>query len=498
MDAPPADPFVDLDASALAALVRDGDASPSELVAAAIARIEALNPEINAVITERFDAARAEAAASLPRGPFRGVPILVKDLGAAMAGEPLHLGNALLRRIDHRASEDSYLVKRLRAAGFVILGRTNTPEFGATCTTEPFAYGPTRNPWDTGRSAGGSSGGSAAAVASRMVPVAHASDGGGSIRIPASECGVFGLKPSRGRISRGPQAGEGWAGASTDGVVSLTVRDTAALLDVLCGWEPGDPYTAPPPARPWVRELDTQPDRLRIGVHTEHLFPGLSIDPEVVASVRRTADLLAELGHDVTEAAPPALLEQDFMVHYGTIVSTAMTRQLQEISRLAGREVTADDIEPANWANAENGRSTSGVEYLAALEWMHAHGRRMASWWRGGPGAGQAVAENPDGFDLLLTPTIATLPPPIGHLTRQPGEDPIAAMMRIVEVIPFTAQFNTAGQPAMSLPMGQSADGLPIGSQLAAAYGREDLLLGLAAQVERAHPWSECRPALRA
>jgi len=497
MDAPSTDPFVDLDATDQAALVRDGDASPSELVEAAILRVESLNPRINAVISERFDAARAEAAASLPDGPFRGVPILLKDLGAAMAGEPLHLGNTLLRQIDHRGAEDSYLVRRLKVAGFVILGRTNTPEFGATCTTEPVAYGPTRNPWDTDRSAGGSSGGSAAAVASRMVPVAHASDGGGSIRIPASECGIFGLKPSRGRISRGPQAGEGWAGASTDGVVSLTVRDTAALLDVLCGWEPGDPYTAPPPSNPWVDEVGSQPGRLRIGVHTEHLFPGLSIAPDVVASVRHTADLLADLGHDVTDAAPPALLEQDFLMHYGVIVATAMARQLQEVGRLAGREVTSDDVEPANWANAANGRSTSGVDYLAALEWMHAHERRMASWWRGGLGSQRAVAENPAGFDLLLTPTIATLPPMIGHLSQRPGEDPIEAMMRIVEVIPFTAQFNTSGQPAMSLPMGHSDGGLPIGSQLAAAYGREDLLLQLAAQVEEAHPWSDRQPTHR-
>lgn len=493
-----ADPFVDLDATAQAAVVAAGDASPTELVDAAIARIETLNPQINAVISERFDAARAEAANALPQGPFRGVPILLKDLGAAMAGEPLHLGNGLLRQIDYRAQSDSYLVTRLKAAGFVILGRTNTPEFGSSCTTEPTAYGPTRNPWDTERSAGGSSGGSGAAVAARMVPIAHASDGGGSIRIPASECGMFGLKPSRGRISRGPQGGEGWGGASTDGVISVTVRDTAALLDVLCGWEPGDPYTAPPPSRPWVEELQTPPDRLRIGIHVEHPIPGIAVDAEVAESVRRSADLLADLGHDVTEAVPAALVEPDYFAHYGAIVSTAMARQLQELSRLAGRPVTADDVEATNWANAENGRSTSGVDYLVALEWMHAHGRRMASWWRGGVGAAHAVAEPEDGFDLLLTPTIGTLPPPIGHLRPAPGEDPIAAMMRIIEVIPFNAQFNTSGQPAMSVPLGWSESGLPIGSQLAAAYGREDLLLRVAAQLEQAHPWATRRPAARA
>jgi len=490
------DTFVDLDATALAALVRKDEASPAELVDAAIARVESLNPQLNAVITERFERARAEAAGPLPDGPFRGVPILVKDLGAAMGGEPQHLGNKLLKEIDYRPGEDSFLVRRLKRAGFVILGRTNTPEFGSTCTTEPVAYGPSRNPWNTDHSTGGSSGGSAAAVASRMVPVAHASDGGGSIRIPSSECGLFGLKPSRGRISRGPQAGEGWAGASTDGVVSLTVRDSAALLDVLAGWEPGDPYTAPPPSRPWGDELTASPGRLRIGIHTEHQVPGLSIAPEVVAAVRRTAEMLSALGHDVVEAAPAALLEPEFLMHYGTIVSTAMTRQLQEIGRLAGREVTPDDVEPANWASAQNGKATSGVDYLAALEWMHAHGRRMASWWRGGPGG--SVAEDSNGFDLLLTPTIGTLPPPIGYLGQQPGEDPGASMVRLVEVIPFTAQFNTSGQPAMSLPLAWSDSGLPIGSQLAATYGREDLLFRVAAQVEEAYPWVERRPAVRA
>lgn len=492
------DRLANLDAIAQAELVRSSDVSASELVDSAIERIERLNPRLNAVITERFDRAREEAAGTLPDGPFRGVPILVKDLGAAMAGEPQHLGNKLLKEIDHRPTEDSYLVRRLKAAGFVILGRTNTPEFGSTCTTEPEAYGPSRNPWNPSHSTGGSSGGSAAAVASRMVPVAHASDGGGSIRIPASECGLFGLKPSRGRISRGPQAGEGWAGASTDGAVSLTVRDSAALLDVLAGWEPGDPYTAPPPARPWLDELAEAPGRLRIGVHVDHPLGFLSTAPRVAESVRRTAGILSDLGHEVVEAVPHALLEQDFLMYYGVIISAAMTRQLDELSRLAGRPVTPDDVEASNWANGENGRSVSGADYLAALEWIHAYSRRLASWWRGGSGADQAVAENTEGFDLLLVPSIGTLPPELGHLGLQPGEEPSAAMIRVVEVIPFTAQFNTSGQPAMSLPLDWSDDDLPIGSQLVAAYGREDLLFRLAAQVEEAHPWTTRRPAISA
>lgn len=492
------DPFADLDALAQADLVRDSEVSPIELVDAAIDRIERLNPQLNAVISQRFDKARTEAQGPLVDGPFRGVPILLKDLGAAMAGEPQHLGNKLLKEIDHRPTKDSHLVRRLREAGFVILGRTNTPEFGSTCTTEPEAYGPTRNPWNPNHSTGGSSGGSAAAVASRMVPAAHASDGGGSIRIPASECGLFGLKPSRGRISRGPQAGEGWAGASTDGVVSLTVRDSAALLGVLAGWEPGDPYTAPPPLRPWVNELSTSPGRLRIGVHVDHPLGFLSTAPRVAESVRTTANMLEDLGHDVVEAVPDALLETEFLAHYGVIISAAMTRQLEELARLAGRAVTPDDVEAANWANSENGNHVTGAGYLGALEWIHAYSRRLASWWRGGSGAAQAVAENPDGFDLLLVPSIGTLPPELGYLGLKPGEDPGAAMIRIAEIIPFTAQFNTSGQPAMSLPMDWSDDGLPIGSQVVAAYGREDLLFGLAAQVEDAHPWTTRRPPISA
>lgn len=509
MSNPGSDPYVDLDAVAQAALVRSGEASPGELVDAAIERIERINPQLNAVITERFDAARAEASGPLPDGPFRGVPILLKDLGAAMAGEPQHLGNKLLRGIDHRPAEDAHLVKRLKNAGFVILGRTNTPEFGSTCTTEPEAYGPTRNPWQPDHSAGGSSGGSAAAVASRMVPVAHASDGGGSIRIPASECGIFGLKPSRGRISRGPQAGEGWAGASTDGVVSLTVRDSAALLDVLAGWEPGDPYTAPPPSRPWAEEVSTMggqvpvagsgdAGRLRIGVHTDHPLGFLSTAPRVAESVRRTAAILEDLGHDVVEAVPDALMESDFLGHYGVIITVAMAKQLEELSQLAGRSVTEKDVEVSNWANGQNGLSVPGWRYLEELDWIHAYGRRLASWWRGGVGADRAVAENPDGFDLLLVPSIGTLPPELGYLGIRPGEDPGASMIRIAEVIPFTAQFNVSGQPAMSLPMDWSDDGLPIGSQLVAAYGREDLLLRLAAQVEVTHPWVTHQPAVRA
>ena len=475
-----------IDAVGQAALVRDGLATPAELTDAAIARIEATNPTLNAVISERFEAARAEAASDLPDGPFRGVPILLKDLGAAMAGEIQHAGSSLLKALDYRAPADSHLVRRLRAAGFVILGRTNTPEFGSTCTTEPVSYGATHNPWNVEHSSGGSSGGSAAAVAARMVPVAHASDGGGSIRIPSSECGLFGLKPSRGRISRGPQSGEGWGGASTDGCVSVTVRDSAAVLDVMAGWEPGDPYTAPPPASSFLSQVGRDPGRLRIGVRTHHIFPGMATHPECVGAAEAAAELLASLGHEVVhEASPAALDDQSFMGSMLTVLATAMRRQLDVLESVAGREVGPHDVEPANWASAQKGAAVTGPEYLAALEAIHAYGRRMAAWWAG--------ADDRPGFDLLLTPTIAAPPPRLGELVAT-AENADQAQWRLAELIPFTAQFNGTGQPAMSLPLGISSGGLPIGCQLVAAYGREDLLFRVAAQVETAAPWADRLP----
>ena len=479
-----------LDATAQADLVRTGAASPSELVAAAIERIEAANAHLNAVITERFDAAVDEAAGTLPDGPFRGVPILLKDLGAAMAGEPQHAGSALLKAIGYRAEADSHLVHRLRRAGFVVLGRTNTPEFGSTCTTEPLAYGATRNPWNLDHSSGGSSGGSAAAVAARMVPVAHASDGGGSIRIPASECGLFGLKPSRGRISRGPQAGEGWGGASTDGCVSISVRDSAAFLDLVAGWEPGDPYTAPPPTGPDLDEVGRDPGRLRVGVRTDHVFSSMTTDPECVAAAHATADLLESLGHEVVRDANPAALgEGAFMGPFITVLSVAMSRQVAILEELAGRPLTADDLEPANWASGLAGAKLAGADYLAAIEQVHAYGRRMASWWSGADGNG--------GFDLLLTPTLAAPPPEIGHLVAT-ADDVDLASLRVAELIPFTAQFNATGQPAMSLPLATSSTGLPIGTQLVAGYGREDVLFRVAGQIEAAAPWAQRVPTVSA
>jgi len=476
-------PLAELDATAQADLVRTGSASPTELVSAAIARIEALNPTLNAVIQPRFDAALNEAAGDLPDGPFRGVPLLLKDLGAQLAGEPYHTGAKFLKAIDWRAAADGHLVTRLKQAGFVILGRTNTPEFGSSCTTEPEAYGPTRNPWNPDHSAGGSSGGSAAAVASRMVPLAHASDGGGSIRIPASACGLFGLKPSRGRISRGPQQGEGWGGASTDGCLSLTVRDTAAFLDVVQGAFPGDPYTAPPPARPYTEELRGlgAGRSLRIGLLDHPLQPGFDPDDDCTEAVHATAALLESLGHRVDVAWPAALDDPAFGGHYVNLIMVAAAQWADSWGRELGRSIGPEDVEASNWLFAELGRGVSGSDYLDSLGWLHGWSRRLAAFW--------------DDHDLLLTPTLGCAPVRIGELVPDPA-DPMPTMLRVSAVIPYTAQFNVSGQPAMSLPLHHNAAGLPIGTQLVAAQYREDLLLSLAADIERIAPWIGRHPAV--
>ena len=463
------------DATELAALVRSGKASPAELVDEAIARVERLDPTINAVIHERFEAARAEARGDLPDGPFRGVPFLVKDLGCEMAGEPHTLGNRALRDAGVRASQDSYLYESIWGAGFVTLGRTNTPELGGTVTTEPEAFGPTRNPWNTDHSTGGSSGGSAAAVAAGMVPVAHASDGGGSIRVPASECGLVGLKPSRGRISQGPKTGEGWAGATTDGVVSRSVRDTAALLDVMSGRRVGDPYTATAPARPFADEAGAEPDRLRIGLAPTHR--GVETDPECIAAVEAAGSLLESLGHDVELAQPSAFFDDDFSRHFVTIVAVATAVDFVNMGESIGRPIVEDDVEASNWLMGSIGQAITAADYIASVNWVHAWSRRMHAWW--------------NDFDVLVSPVIAVPPPPIGWLS-----DPELGTERLTSILQFTAQFNVSGQPAMSLPLHWSHDDLPIGVQFVGPIDDEALLIRLASQLESAAPWADRLPPL--
>jgi amidase len=468
------------DATEQARMVSDGEVSPTELVEEAIHRIETLNPSINAVIHPLLEEARATAAGELPTGPFRGVPFLLKDVGCCTAGAPVHEGMRVLRDLGYRADHDAWLTTRFRAAGFVILGRTNTSELAILPTAEPVAYGPTRNPWDLTRSPGGSSGGSAAAVAAGMVCAAHAGDGGGSIRVPASHCGLVGLKPSRGRVSAAPDYGELGGGLAVEHALTLSVRDTAAILDAVQGPAPGDPCIAPAPTRPYTEEVGADPGRLRIGVRTKPPGGHFDADPECVAAARETAELLEELGHDVQERAPLALDEQEQVAHFLTRWTTGVDASLKHWSTRIGREIGPDDVEPSTWALAEQARSYSAGDLLVAIDSVQAWSRRIAAWW------------SEEKFDLLLTPTCGEPPPPLGEFSSAP-ENPTAPLARALPTCTFVAGFNSTGQPAISLPVHQTAEGLPVGIQLVAAYGREDLLIRVAAQLEQARPWAERR-----
>jgi amidase len=468
-----------LDATAQADLVRRGQVSPQELAEAAIARIEAVNPKLDAVIRTRFDAARQEAGGDLPDGPFRGVPILFKDIGCTVAGEPTAFGLGPLR--DAAIPVTSYLAEQFRAAGFVALGRTNVPELGTTVTTEPRSFPPARNPWDPGHSTGGSSGGSAAAVAAGMVAVAHANDGGGSIRIPASECGLVGFKPTRGRVSQGPLTGEAWAGGAIDGALTRTVRDAAGVLDVISNPMPGDPYYAPPLPRLLAREVGADPGRLRIGVLDQPGAEGYLADPQCSAAVASAASLLESLGHHVEQSAPAAMFEPEFLGHFNAIIAADVEATMQAFGMLLGRPIGDDEIEPRNAAYRRAGKQLSAVAYLNSRAWFGMWARRMADWWIS--------------HDLLVTPTVGAPPPELGWFTAAGPEQEGA---RIVSFIPYTAQFNMSGQPAISLPLHWTPGGLPVGVQLVAAYGREDILIRVASQLEQAAPWSERHPPVHA
>jgi len=469
-----------MDAMGQAELVRSGEASPLELVDEAIGRIEQVNPQLNAVIHERFEAAREEARGELPDGPFRGVPMLLKDLHAFQAGEPIHEGMAFLKGLGRRADHDSEVTRRYRAAGFVFVGRTNTPELGILPTTEPAAYGATRNPWDTERSPGGSSGGSAAAVASGMVCASHASDGGGSIRIPAAHCGLVGLKPSRARVTSAPDFGDIMGGLTTELAVTRSVRDAAAMLDAIHGPAPGDPYAVPPPARPFLDEVGADANALRIGLLTSAPGGQIETHPECAAAARDAARLLEGLGHRVEDSAPEGLDDPDYIPQFLVRWTSGVLWNLQHWGAATGREITPADVEPLTWALAEAGRAHTGAALLGAVEHAQRVARRAARWWA-------------EGHDLLLTPTTAEPPPRLGEMAAQP-DNPLAPIVRATPFAVFTAGFNTTGQPAVSLPLGRTSDGLPLGVQLVAAFGREDLLLRVAAQLEQAAPWADRVP----
>src|SRR5436190_4486622 len=403
------------DATALAERVRSREASPRELAEAAIARIEALNPHLNAVITPLFEKALAAADGELPDGPFGGVPMLVKDLLCHTAGDPLHEGMRFLKDIGWTEEEDSWLASRFRAAGFTILGKTNTPELGILPTTEPEAYGPARNPWDPGRSTGGSSGGSAAAVAAGMVPLAHGGDGGGSIRIPASACGLVGLKPSRGRVSQAPQFGDIMSGLVSELCVARSVRDVATLLEWVSDPPPGDPYVAPARERPYTEEVGSDPGRLRIGLLTDSPGGTVEVDPDCVAAAGDVARLLESLGHFIVRSHPAPLGDEQYVPTFLVRWTSGIDWNLKYWSAKTGREIGPGDVEPLTWALAEAGRAHTGGDYLRALEYHQSVTRRSAEWWT-------------SGYDLLLTPTMGEPPPPLGSFEPEP-DNPLTPIM---------------------------------------------------------------------
>jgi amidase len=490
------------DGLGLAALVSARQITPGELVEEAINRIESDNTRLNAVVYKMYEHARAAAMAALPSGPFSGVPFLLKDLISRYAGVPTSCGNRLLRDIP--ASSDSELVRRFKAAGVITVGKTNTPEFGLTPYTESTVLGPARNPWDCGRTAGGSSGGSASAVAIGFVPLASGGDGGGSIRIPASCCGLFGLKPTRGRTPTGPHAGELWRGFAIEHVITRSVRDSAAMLDATAGADIGAPYSAPAPTRRLLDEVSAAPQPLRIAF-TAHPFFGTflekSVKDDCIRGLRATVDLLRQLGHETIEAAP-ALEGDRCAVAFLTIVAAEARADVEWAAAAAGRRVSWEDFDPDTYALGLVGKALSASEYASASRLLQATARDVGRFF--------------EQYDVLLTPTMAQLPPEIGALKprghelallRLAGRLDAAWLLRALGIIntiaarifaftPYTPLFNVSGQPAMSVPLWWNDAGLPIGMQFVGRFGDEATLFRLAGQLERAQPWFHRRPAI--
>jgi amidase len=467
-----------LDATAQAELVASGKVTPLEMVNAAIERVERYDGALNALTYRWFEAARELASSNtLPDGPFRGVPYLLKDLYAAEAGKPLSNGSKAYKAADYVSSEDTTLVSRYKAAGLISIGRSNSPEFGSVPVTEPEAWGPTRNPWDLSRTPGGSSGGSASAVAAGIVPIAHASDGGGSIRIPAACCGLVGLKVSQGRISMGPSRDESNLGV--EHCVSRSVRDSARLLDATHGPGIGDVIIAPTPRRPFIDEVGADPGRLRIGF-LDFNPRGGDVHADCVDGVHKTAKLLESLGHHVEPGFPDIFSDNEIGRAFSMLWSTNMGTAIRRFSQALGREMTPNDIEAMNWAQAEFAKGVNGVDFSLAQASSIQFRRAIQSWWT-------------KGWDLLLTPTLSAPPLPVGSMPNNP-ERPMTPLMTAGSWVSFTSQFNISGQPAISLPLHRTAEGLPVGMQLAAAYGREDVLIRVASQLEQAAPWAHLTP----
>lgn len=463
------------DALGLAALVRRREASASDLLDAAVERIERNDPRINAITLKLYDRARAAIAAGLPQGPFTGVPFLLKDLGQMLKGARLATGSRLFA--DYVPAKDSTLAQRFEAAGLVIAGKTSTPELGCSITTEPAAFGPCRNPWDTARTPGGSSGGAAAAVAAGIVPMAHASDGGGSIRAPAAWCGLYGMKPSRARNPAGPDMGESLNGFSSNHCVSRSVRDSAALLDATSGPEPGDPYHVAAPEHPFLEDAGRAPGPLRIAVSTR-APNGVPVDPEWVSATEQAARLLADLGHRVEEAAPEYDVEALFAA-WRVIVGAVLSVQVTSYADGKGIKDPLALLEPVNAAWVEEGKRRTAAEYFRAEMVQHGIGRRVGGFFAR--------------YDILLTPAMAGPPPKLGMLAGNRA-DLDSFYPRMFGATPFTAVFNATGGPAASIPFGLSAAGTPIGVQIGADLGRDGLIFALSGQIERARPWAGQRP----
>ena len=468
----------DQDALGLAALVRRREVSPVELLEAAIGRAETMNPRFNFMAQKHYDFARAEIAGGLPEGPFTGVPWLLKDLAAYIEGLPTEGGSRINKgQVGLFTSE---LVRRYREAGLVVFGKTTTPEFGLTGTTESALVGPTRNPWSPTRIAGGSSGGAAAAVAAGVIPAAHASDGGGSIRIPASCCGLFGLKPSRGRTPMGPFRTEGWGGLSTQHAITRTVRDSAALLDATHGVEPGSRYAAPSPEDTFLAHVGRDPRPLRIALMRSPAS-GAPVDAACLAALDETAKLCESLGHVVEEAAPkldPAALGQASFV----LIASSLAADIIDRARQLGIEPGPDVLEPITMAFVAFGQTTTGADFARANNVMQ--------------GAAVTVAQFMASYDVILSPTLARPPLELGQISLSPGVPFQEWGQRAAAFSPFTQMANFTGQPSMSVPSGMSPEGLPLGTLFTGRYGEEALLFRLAGQLERARPWAGRRPVL--
>lgn len=478
------DEWLGYDAVALGEFVRQGEIKPIELVEVAIERIEQVNPRLNSVIHKMYDQARESAEASPVDGPFAGVPFLLKDLMAEFKGAPFEEGS---RSVQGYVSKlDSELVLRLKASGLIVVGKTNTPEFGLLPTTEPKFRGPTHNPWNPELTPGGSSGGAGAAVAARIMPMAHGNDGGGSIRCPASCCGVFGLKPTRGRNPMGPLFGDMGGGLVHEHALTLTVRDSAALLDATSGPDIGAPYYAPPKKRSFLEETTLDPGALKIGFLTsipEGWSLGNRIHQDCQNAVEDVAELCESLGHQVVEINPAALghpkLNQAFGLVFTCLTGHFFTYWENEL----GKKITEDMVEPMTWSSYQAGLKRTGADYLSRVEELQRFSRKIGKWYHQG------------GYDLLLTPTLSITPTPLGSFDPVP-DDPMSGFKTTSAFVAFTFIQNITGQPAMSVPLYWNRDNVPIGVQFAGRYGDESTLFRLAAQLEKARPWADRKPPI--